>query len=155
MLAVENDDDLAALVLDVFRQRYQLWRCTNGVLSCLHESSALLAVGDHGLRIPAITNRAVDLDASLKHIVYGSGLVSATFKIAAIWGEEALPEFFEWLAYRCSCELGNDEIERWIRRNAKGFRRLYPQLQDYLKFVDFVRFNDDHSISATITDDYH
>lgn len=88
MLAVENDDDLAALVLDVFRQRYQLWRCTNGALSCLHESSALLAVGDHGLRIPAITNRAVDLDASLKHIVYGSGLVSTTFKIAAIWARK-------------------------------------------------------------------
>ena len=115
----------------------------------------MLAVGDHRLRIPAITNRAVDLDASLKHIVHGSGLASTAFKVATIWGEEALPEFFEWPAYRCSCELGNDEIERWIRRNAKDFRRLYPQLQDCLKFVDLVRFDDDCSIPATITDDYY
>lgn len=154
LLTINNDDEVATLVLDVFKQRYQLWYSNSGVIDHLHEATELLNVGIHVLRLPAITNRNVDLDASLKHIVDGSGLTPSVYKVAAIWGEGALPEFFSWLAFRCECKLIGDETARWIKTNASDFKRMYPNLKEYLDYVDLMRFQDDHSIPATIDDGY-
>lgn len=63
-----------------------------------------------------------DLERSIRHLIKNSGLFPTMYKIEAIWGEEGLNKFMEYLMEKYQEFEPNEDHRLWLRKRFQQYQ---------------------------------
>lgn len=117
-----SDVDFKNLILSSILDRYMFFYVKSRKP---HKITRLMLelMNDKQFTFSSPSPRDNSLKASIDHLIKGSGLFPTIYKIQAIWGDEGVAEFIEYLLSNYENFVPNDDHLVWIRKH-HGANRL-------------------------------
>jgi hypothetical protein len=137
LLFVTDDIEYTNLIANTILQKYSFFYVDNGVIDCETDYTKLLVdnLNNSSIVLSSLSSRNYNLENSIYHLFYGSGLISILKKIKAIFGVEAVKCFLDYVADTLEDFETNNDCIVWMKKNVSYYKECYTNFQTYLQSV--------------------
>lgn len=128
---INNDEDLQSLIAGKILEKFTLYEINTNEVFYLSKDLNKVKNNDFiALKSPSTKDN--DLNKSINYLTTLSGLNTTVYKIEQIWGEDTIPDFFDYLLdnYK-KTYYPNDNVLSWLRKHESEMKNY--DFKQYLK----------------------
>lgn len=128
---INNDEDLQSLIAGKILEKFTFYEInTNEVFYLSKDLNKVKSNEFIALKSPSTKDN--DLNKSINYLTTLSGLNTTVYKIEQIWGEDTIPDFFDYLLdnYK-KTYYPNDNVLSWLRKHENEMKDY--DFKQYLK----------------------